>query len=179
MSDRRYGPWSEARRDRHALACIKLTDETRLKRYKVMPNGCWEWQGALNSTGYGTVGVGSKRKGTNRTWLTHRLAYEIFVGPIPPGMNILHRCDNPSCLRPDHLFPGTDADNVADMMAKRRHNTIRGSKIGTSILDEKIVRKIKRLLGYRNDGILARQFKISDSTVSDIRHGRSWKHVYA
>lgn len=80
-----------------------------------MPDGCWEWTGSLNSGGYGTVG----RQGlTGRT--LHRLAWEMAYGPIPDGAQVLHRCDNRKCCRPDHLFLGTAADNIYDMIEKGR-----------------------------------------------------------
>ena len=82
---------------------------------------CWEWTGARNTQrgGYGTFT--ESRKSGHRIWRAHRLAYELTYGPIPPGLVILHQCDNPACVRPDHLMAGTQADNIADMMAKGRH----------------------------------------------------------
>lgn len=83
------------------------------------PNGCLEWTGATNKQGYGRIGVG----GSGKTGLTHRVAWELANGPIPPGMNVLHHCDNPPCCNVKKcLFLGTDADNMADMVAKGRGN---------------------------------------------------------
>lgn len=79
-----------------------------------MPEGCWEWTGAT-TWGYGEVnrqGISGRR--------VHRLAWEFAYGPIPDGLMVLHRCDNRSCVRPDHLFLGTAADNMHDMIAKGR-----------------------------------------------------------
>jgi len=73
---------------------------------------CWTWTGARNRKGYGEIGA----KG--RVQKAHRIAWELTYGPIPEGLDVLHHCDNPPCCRPDHLFLGTDADNMADMMAK-------------------------------------------------------------
>lgn len=76
---------------------------------------CWVWTGATVHNGYGTISV------NNRLVRTHRLAYELTHGPIPAGMKVLHTCDNPPCCRPDHLFLGTDKDNVHDAVDKGRH----------------------------------------------------------
>jgi hypothetical protein len=176
-TDRRYGSWSKARRDRHASACRKLTDKDRIQRYIIKSTGCWEWQGAINSTGYGTIGIGSRRDNSRRTILAHRMSYEIFVGPIPNSLNVLHKCDNPSCINPSHLFLGTIADNVHDMMSKGRHKCLRGSQVKSSVLNEVAVRKVKSLFGKMNDCQIARKFGVSDSLIWGIRHGYSWRHV--
>lgn len=81
----------------------------------VLETPCREWQGARNEHGYGYL----RRAG--RQWLTHRWVWTLMNGPIPDGMKILHRCDNPPCFRLDHLWMGTQADNVRDMIAKGRH----------------------------------------------------------
>ncbi|WP_350339401.1 HNH endonuclease signature motif containing protein [Paramicrobacterium chengjingii] len=77
-------------------------------------NGCLEWTGA-SVGGYGNIHVNGK------STLTHRLAWELAHGPIPNGMVVCHTCDNPPCCNPEHLFIGTQADNVRDMVSKRRH----------------------------------------------------------
>lgn len=80
-------------------------------------DGCWEWQGYRNRSGYGAVRVGGRG---GKLWLAHRLSYSVLVGPIVDNLHVLHRCDNPRCVRPDHLFLGTNEDNVADRIAKGR-----------------------------------------------------------
>ena len=75
---------------------------------------CWPWTAAVNSAGYGMVG----RDGG--LFLAHRIAFELTNGPIPDGLVVCHRCDTPRCCRPDHLFLGTQGDNLADMWAKGR-----------------------------------------------------------
>lgn len=77
---------------------------------------CWLWSASKNDTGYGWF----KRDGRMRG--AHRMAYELRRGKIPSGMSVLHRCDTPACVRPAHLFLGTQADNVRDMLAKGRGN---------------------------------------------------------
>lgn len=80
-------------------------------------DGCWEWSGYRNERGYGFTRVGGRG---SRGVLAHRLSYMVNVGEIPDGLHVLHRCDNPACVRPDHLFLGTNLDNIRDRMAKGR-----------------------------------------------------------
>lgn len=78
--------------------------------------GCWTWQGSRNESGYGVLLV------RGRKLVAHRVSWEVIFGPVPDGMLVLHRCDNPPCVRPDHLFIGTHMDNIQDCIAKgRRH----------------------------------------------------------
>lgn len=77
---------------------------------------CWEWDASINNSGYGVF-----RMGGNKSILAHRVAYEIINGEIDNDNNICHKCDNPKCVNPDHLFSGTQADNMKDMCEKNRH----------------------------------------------------------
>src|SRR5436190_12161923 len=81
-------------------------------------HGCILWQGGVNAAGYGTIQGEVRRVPV----LAHRYAYELAHGSIPPGAFVLHKCDNPPCVAISHLFLGINADNVADMVWKRRHN---------------------------------------------------------
>lgn len=86
-----------------------------VEKVVLMPDGCWHWSAARHAYGYGKIGL---EKGNG---LAHRIAWALFVGPIPEGMFVCHRCDVPWCVNPAHLFLGTHQDNVDDMVAKGRN----------------------------------------------------------
>lgn len=81
------------------------------------PVGCWIWRAALDTAGYGQIGDGNKK-----LLMAHRAVYTLCIGPIPPGLQVCHTCDNPICVRPTHLFLGTAFDNMRDMADKGRGN---------------------------------------------------------
>src|SRR5689334_22633122 len=80
---------------------------------------CWEWNGRTDKNGYGSLGVRIDRQ--RKTLTAHRVSHELNIGPVPIGMFVLHRCDNPACVNPSHLWLGTHTDNMKDMVNKRRH----------------------------------------------------------
>ena len=145
--------------------------------------GCWDWTAARDRKGYGVIGVGGRNRGS------HRVSYELHVGPIPEGEGphgtcVCHRCDNPKCVRPDHLFLGTNADNMRDMADKGRSTKGRsytaGEKHGGSRLTKDDVDFICWALprwGRGGGRHLARFFGVSDGAIYDIKHGRSWTDV--
>lgn len=99
----------------------KLSMESILNKYiKIENNGCWNWIGWKDRKGYGQAHFQSKR------FFSHRLSWIFYKGEIPIGLYVCHKCDNPSCCNPDHLFLGTQKDNIQDMMKKGRGN-IKGS----------------------------------------------------
>jgi len=101
----------------HTVEMGKAPIPWRERLVRDVDTDCWLFSGSLNSDGYGNVRIGG-RKG--KTVKTHRLAWEEFFGPIPDGLRVCHRCDVPSCCNPDHLFLGTQRDNVTDMVSKGR-----------------------------------------------------------
>lgn len=148
--------------DAERLAALSRRDE----------NGCLVWTGRVHPTGYG--GIYCQRRGKNVG--AHRLSYEVHVGPIPRGWVVCHRCDNPLCIEPSHLFVGTHADNVADRVAKRR--SARGERHGLTYITANDVRAIRKL---RSKGLpystIAERVGASIHTVGNVVRGHSWGHV--
>jgi len=131
--------------------------------------GCWVWRFSVTNQGYPSLTHNNERvKG-------HRLAYRTFVGPIPEGAHVLHRCDNRRCINPDHLRLGTNADNVLDRNSRGRQ--ARGESSGSARITESDVRLI-RSSGLTNRE-LGEMLGLARHTVCGIRNGRSWKHVQA
>lgn len=134
-------------------------------------NDCWEWT-ANRRNGYGRFKV------DGRLLTAHRVSYELFVGEIPKGMLVLHKCDNCGCVNPQHLWLGTQEDNVNDMMGKGRHNTLRGDDIGTANLTVEQVIQIKKMLKtLRNRQIVAEKFGVTRTCIRYIDTGQTWSHV--
>lgn len=108
---------------------VKDITERFREKYEVGTANCWLWQGARNRDGYGSFWSGEYRFGDSSCGpimvLAHRWSYEHHVGPIGDGLCVLHRCDTPGCVNPDHLFLGTQADNVRDCAEKGRRNQTR------------------------------------------------------
>lgn len=134
------------------------------------PGACWEWQGSYEGP-YGRHKLGGKRRQVNR------IMYTLIFGCTPEDKFVCHACDNPKCVRPDHLFLGTPSDNIADRSSKNRQAT--GSRIGSSKLTEEQVYEIKQLLHIRDHSRrqIAEMFGVGESTVCKIIQGINWAHV--
>ncbi len=153
----------------------KSTEERFWERVdKRGPDDCWMW------TSYALHGYGQFfYNGTSVR--SHRFVYELCVGPIPDGLYVCHKCDMPGCVNPAHLFLGTPADNMTDMMAKGRHRYRRscGERHGKSKLTAKDVREIR--IRYAKGGIsqmaLGREYGVSDTQIWRIVHRKRWKHI--
>lgn len=142
--------------------------------------GCLEWGAASNENGYGRLWDGE------RLQYVHRLAYEVFVGPIPPGLDVLHNCphgDTSSCVEQAHLWCGTHQENMADRDAKGRGRSgghkLRGraSKTrGTAHPKAKVTERIARDILGSSDSVayLSRRYGVSGSLVRGIKSGRNW-----
>lgn len=149
--------------------------EKRFWKYvdKDGPNGCWLWTGTLRPDGYGVIGRGGRGQGLERA---NRLSYMIHFGQIPDGMFVCHKCDNPTCVNPEHLFLGSPGDNCHDMVKKKRnaHGETSYAKLTTEQVVE--IRRIYSLGGISQIKI-ADRYGISRSHVSLIVRGERWQHV--
>ena len=145
--------------------------------------GCWDWVACLTESGYGQFGFNGKRR------KAHRVSYELHVGPIPEGEGchkicVCHKCDNPKCVNPAHLFLGTYQDNVNDKIAKGRQ--LSGELNGSSVLNNKKAVVIKEMLRRhppkrgKTGGIhtfLARWFGVSVPCIHAVYSGRTWTNL--
>lgn len=136
---------------------------------------CWLWTRACDPEGYGRFNCGPGQG----TQLAPRVAYELTFGPIPEGLDVLHTCDNPPCVRPVHLFLGTQAVNMADMVAKDRRNDAHGERAATAKLTSSQVQAIRA--HHAKGGIsfaqLGREHGIAAPTVAKLIRGITWRRI--
>ena len=130
-----------------------------------LDDGCWWWTASTDSNGYGHVKI------NNVLEKAHRISYEVFNGPITDQW-VLHRCDNPTCVNPKHLFLGTNSDNMKDMYQKKRGNT--AVEFAQKLTLEQ-AQQIKQAEGTHQ--AIANQFGIDRTMVGKIKSGVCWKIV--
>lgn len=152
------------------------------------PEACWNWLMAKNGKGYGRTCSNGK------SHYTHRLSWELINGEIKDGLFVLHRCDNPSCINPSHLFLGTQKQNLEDMHAKGRNAQPTGFRHGSKTKPEKIargerisnsklkedqvieIRQLKESSGISNRAI-AKLYNVTPPTIRGIVNGTAWIHI--
>ncbi len=146
--------------------------------------GCWPWTGGHDRDGYGKLTI------VGRTVKAHRIAYEIHFGPIPepvedePMLCVLHHCDYPPCVRPDHLYLGTNAVNTAERDAKGRgawrpgHRHNQGERNANARLTDALVLELRaRHAAGESQSALAREHGVTQSLVSQVVRRTRWRHV--
>jgi len=151
-----------------------MKPETRIRRFFdniTFSDGCCEWLGRTNDDGYGTFRIGPAT--AVKQQLVHRFAWEIFNGPIPESMCVLHNCDNRVCVKPTHLFLGTRDVNNKDRMEKGRSAT--GERNGQCRLSDQALRNI--LASTERGVALARKYEVTQDTICRIRNGRYPREV--
>lgn len=154
--------------------------EDVFRHISVTVAGCWEWTGRRSRQGYGRYEI------KNVVYAAHRIAWSVQNGPIPRGLFVCHRCDNPPCINPDHLFLGTPAENIRDAAAKGRLAKLvcphgrkaRGERIGGSKLRERDVLAIRRLRAAGSSlRELSGMFGVCEATISLAARGIIWTHL--
>lgn len=138
----------------------------RFARYTaIRESGCHEWIGKVSkNTGYGHICI--REGGAKLTRLAHRAAYEFFVGRIPDGLLVLHKCDNRICINPAHLYVGTQKDNVRDIMERGQHG------IKPKLTPSQVLKVRELLTTGRSAASLAREFQVDAATIGTIKEGR-------
>lgn len=147
-----------------------MSDSARFMA-KVSPepnSGCWLWTAYCEPRyGYGRF----------QREIAHRVSYRLFVGAIPQGLLVCHRCDNPSCVNPDHLFLGTSSDNALDRNRKGRAASRAGEAHGRAKLTDSAVRTIRALRGVAQQRDVGEMFGVTQMTVSRIQRNDGWRHI--
>lgn len=135
------------------------------------PNGCWEWTKSLTDKGYGQHGIGGKMM------RAHRIAYALEIGPIPSGYFVCHKCDNPKCVNPAHLWTGTCRDNMNDMLSKGRGTLFPSGVANASsklTMPQAIEIRGKYSYGKIGHRRLAREYGVTRVTIQQIIKMETW-----
>jgi len=148
----------------------KMSLKDRLFRKVLKTEGCWNFKGKTNLSGYGTISIWED--GELVGVLAHRLSWMIHFGQIPEGLSVCHHCDNPSCVRPDHLFLGTQQDNMTDMVSKGR-----GHKFALRKLSSETIRQIRQEWGKVSVRVICERYKIGPTPARRIGLRETYKNV--
>ena len=148
--------------------------ERLFSRVSKQPSGCWDFTGSRNRRGYGSIYSHDHRKHIR----AHRASWYLSHGEVPPGVLVCHKCDNPSCVNPEHLFLGTRRDNVRDMLEKGRSFDRRAAMIGerrAAKLNWEKVREIRRLAENGcHVKTLAQEYGVTPANIRAILRGKTW-----
>jgi len=160
QDEKRKNDWKNETKEQNKQA-LKI----RFEKYVIRKEGCWDWNASKNYQGYGTM----RHRG--KPIKAHRASWILHFEEIPKEKWVLHKCDNPCCSNPDHLFLGNQTDNMRDMAKKGR------TKIKPKLTYEQ-VEEIRKLLA---EGIkmnkISKKYNVSATAIWEIKHGKSWKHV--
>ena len=148
-----------------------------------LESGCWQWTGALDKRGYGTKRIGSRDD--NKNWFAHRLSYQEFVKPLTEGLQVNHTCDNPACVNPEHLYEGTQQQNMQDKKDRGRTlgrpvPNMQGVKHhGARLTEEEVMYlRSKRQEGSNITEIWRNEFShLACSTIQMAAKGSNYRYV--
>ena len=160
----------------HHENCLECSTKCKiLNRYKIV-NECWEWQGKINQSGYGVLNI--RENGKKTDVLVHRESYRLLKGEIPDGMCVLHKCDNPACINPEHLRIGTNKENTQDCVKKGRfcNGHLRAKASGKLTEDQVIEIREMNKNGINKKEIMEK-FGISIHHLNGILAYRFWKYI--
>ena len=145
-------------------------DEKKFLSQIEISDGCWAWLGATRTGGYGEFWSDSPK----RLLASHRISWGLHFGDIPEGLSVLHKCDNPRCVNPEHLFVGTQADNIHDMVRKgrKRGGAPTGEKHFRAVLSSAASKELLEATGTIRE--ISRRFSVSLSTVKRVRAKTHW-----
>lgn len=142
-----------------------------LDKFAITNDGCWSWGKKLDRMGYGRIGP-------KHVYLAHRISWIVHNGPIPAGLFICHKCDNPACTNPEHLFLGTPKDNTQDCIKKGRNKAAKGSNhYNVKLTEEQVLSIREKVKNNRSWGSLAKEYNVSSSAIQCIVHRKTWKHI--
>ena len=160
---------SRARRRFCSQACVVEPVANRFWKFVNKSPNCWEWTGCRDEHGYGSLYVSSYRNER-----AHRFSWILHNGPVPDDLHVLHHCDNPPCIRPDHLFLGDRTTNAHDrhIKGRSRGGSLAGELNGNAGLTNAQAEDIRK--DHRSSYVIARQYGIGKTTVNNIRSGRTW-----
>jgi len=157
----------------------QTNEEKFWEKVNIRNNGCWEWLAQKDKDGYGTFML-SSNKGQKRT-RAHRYSWVLHFGDVPKEKFVLHKCDNPPCINPNHLFLGTAKDNTQDMVKKHRYgyNNIGGENHPNAKLNNQKVKQIKELWNSKQytQIELGRMFDVGNKQINLIINNKAWKNV--
>ena len=149
--------------ERHMTLAPRKDPHARFWSKVRKTDGCWIWTGYRNERGYGQF---------MDTWKTvcqtHRYSYELHFGPVPDGKFVCHHCDNPACVKPEHLFAGTPLENSQDMIAKGRAGFQNGKGKRSKLTDEQIVAIVARRTAGESYPSIGRDYDVSGSWVFEL-----------
>lgn len=152
--------------------------EERFWRQVRKTPGCWEWTGrAKSNKGYGQIGLGGRGA---KQELVHRFSYQLHKGPIPEGLVVMHACDNPRCVNPDHLSLGTPSDNIKDAVRKGRWKSVPPLHCGEQQHSSKLTAEIVREIRGNPDlptKHWAEKYGVAQSSIRKVKACQTWKHI--